>query len=1059
MDFGNVDRRRFLGTAAAGLVAGASARAAAAVEVPEASGAQASHAGRFLDYTRMTGGSVTGCRADGALIAEVQGVLWRVPHDGGSAVQVTGWELEATRPALSPDGKTLAVCGYRGGGFHLWTLRPDGGGLRQVTDGPWDDRGVAWSPDGTRLAFSSERGGDATAGSSYGLWVLDLADGRPHRVTGGDHEDFDPAWSADGRSLVYVRAAHTPGGGNDGGLSLVRVPVTGGPAEVLHTVASGRLVGPSVSPSGRLAYVHLTGSGTPGLPADAARLMVDGEIVTADEDLAAAPPCWLGENELLYVGDGRIRVRSPAGSTVREVPFTARMPVPDPSERRPRRPLAPERPAPVLGLHRPVLSPDGRSVAFVALNALWLMPVGGTPRKLLQAADVHLLQMPAWAPDGRSLLYCTDQDGLVAVRRHRLDGGADEPLTDGGRLYPALSPDGTRLACQDVTGNLLVRTLATGAEEQLAKPLATDGPPGAPTWSPDGRYVAFCDRNRLNQRFREGYNLIRVIDTRTGGERRHLPAEHQSLSDRVASGPVWSPDGRWMALVAESALWLLPVTADGTPAGPARRLTDEPADHPSWSAESDALLYLSDGRLRRVSLSTARTHTLPLRLTTGRGTSGSAEPLRIHAGQLWDGTGAPPRHDVDILVTGKRITAVEPHRARRTGHRTLDASDRTVVPGLFDSHTHPYAATYGARQSLTALAYGITTTACLGSPLYEAVRLREAAGSGQLLGPRQLACAELIDGARTAYSMGRAHRTRDGVRRTFRRAAALDVDFVKTYVRAPGEVMAEAAEVARALGVPSGSHLCAPGRAAGQSLTTHLQATQRLEFGHATTPLGRIGQDLVQQYADGSFALIITPFSAQILLAADPRLANDPRVTRLMPPWDVAVVRNHAGTAPTEAQQRALATEMADYRRLTTQGARIALGTDAPLVPVGLSLHLALRALHAHGFTPAEVLHSATTVPARLFGLDADLGTVEEGRIADLTLVDGDPFSDFDTLVDIPVVVREGIPHEQADLTSAHGSDRSDRSGAHEPPPGMTWLDVADHLRRGSCCHLGTDGG
>ncbi|MEV5876345.1 amidohydrolase family protein [Streptomyces sp. NPDC052101] len=1065
MDFGRVDRRRFIGTAAAGLVAGASARAAAAAGVPEASGARADHAGRFLNYTGMTGGSVTGCRADGALIAEVQGVLWRVPHDGGRAVQVTGWELEATRPALSPDGRTLAVCGYRGGGFHLWTLRPDGGGLRQVTDGPWDDRGVAWSPDGTRLAFSSERGGDATAGSSYGLWVLDLAYGRPRRVTGGDHEDFDPAWSADGRSLVCVRAAHTPGGGNDGGLSLVRVPVTGGPAEVLRTVTSGRLVCPSVSPSGRIAYLHLTGASTPGVPPDAARLMVDGEIVTADEDLAAAPPCWLSEDELLYVGDGRIRVRSLARSSVREVPFTARMPVPDPSGPRPRRPLDPERPAPVRGLHRPVLSPDGRSVALVALNALWLLPVGGTPRKLLQAADVHLLQMPAWAPDGRSVLYCTDQDGLVAVRRHHLDGGADEALAEGGRLFPALSPDGTRLACQDVTGNLLVRTLATGAEQRLAKPLATDGPPGAPTWSPDGRYIAFCDRNRLNQRFREGYNLIRVIDTRTGDERRHLPAEHQSLSDRGASGPVWSPDGRWMALVAESALWLLPVTADGTPAGPARRLTDEPADHPSWSADSGTLLYLSDGRLRRVSLSTARTHTLPLRLTAGRGTSGSPEPLRIHAGQLWDGTGAPPRHDVDILVTGKRITAVEPHRARRPGHRTLDASDRTVLPGLFDSHTHPYPATYGARQSLTALAYGITTTACLGSALYEAVRLREAADSGQLLSPRQLACAELIDGARTAYSMGRAHRTRDGVRRTLRRAAALDVDFVKTYVRAPGEVMAEAAAVARALGVPSGSHLCAPGRAAGQSLTTHLQATQRLEFGHATTPLGRIGQDLVEQYSDGSFALIITPFTAQILLAADPRLADDPRVTRLMPPWDVAVVRDHAKTAPTDAQQRALATEMADYRRLTTQGARIALGTDAPLVPVGLSLHLALRALHAHGFTPAEVLHSATTVPARLFGLDADLGTVEEGRIADLTIVDGDPFSDFDTLVDIPVVVREGIPHEQADLTSAHGTDRSDRSdrfgrsGGHEPPPGMTWLDVADHLRRGSCCHLGTEGG
>ncbi|MGW1811334.1 amidohydrolase family protein [Streptomyces sp. NPDC002078] len=139
--------------------------------------------------------------------------------------------------------------------------------------------------------------------------------------------------------------------------------------------------------------------------------------------------------------------------------------------------------------------------------------------------------------------------------------------------------------------------------------------------------------------------------------------------------------------------------------------------------------------------------------------------------------------------------------------------------------------------------------------------------------------------------------------------------------------------------------------------------------------------------------------------------------------------------------------------RLASRGARIALGTDAPLVPVGLSLHLGLRALRAYGFTAAEALHTATVEPARLLGLDADLGTVEEGRIAGLTIVDGDPFSDFDSLVRIPVVVREGVPYAQGDLTSAHRS-----AVAHEPPGNMSWLEVAERLRRGSCCHPGADG-
>ncbi|MFJ7152473.1 amidohydrolase family protein [Streptomyces sp. NPDC100445] len=1043
-DQGSVSRRSLLQVSAAGLTTAA---------VPVSAGAVPSGvvADTTLRYRESTGGSVTCSRDGSVLIAEIQGVLWRVPPRGGAATRITDWDLEATRPALSPDGRRLAVVGYRGGGFHLWTLRTDGAEPRRVTDGPWDDRGVAWSPDGTRLLFSSERGGDPVTGASFGLCTADADGGRIVRLTGGAFEDLDPVWWPDGRSVVCVRAAHTPDGGDDGGLTLVRVPAGGGRAQVLHRVAEGRLLCPSVSPSGRVACLHLTGtSGSPSLPAARSALLVDGRVVTDDEDLAAAPPCWLGDDRILQVADGRLRLRTlGAPGSVREVPFTADMPVPRP-RRRPR-PPATQTPVPVRGIHLPALSPDGGRVAFVALNALWLMPLDGTPRELLRAAAVHHLHMPAWAPDGRSLLYCTDRDGLTAVRRLHLGTGRDESVTGPGRLHPALSPDGSRLACQDVTGNLLLRDLTSGHERLLARPLAADGPPGAPTWSPDGRYVAFCDRNRLNHRFREGYHLIRVLDTRTGTERRHLPAAHQSLSDRAAAGPVWSPDGRHLALVAESALWLLPVTPDGAPAGPARRLTDEPADHPSWARETNTLLYLSSGRLRLVGLATGHApsgpRTLPVPLTHRR--AGNRERLRVHAGQLWDATGTAPRQDVDILVDGRRITAVEPHRPRRPGHRTVDASGYTVLPGLFDSHTHPYSATYGARHSLTALAYGITTTACLGASLYEAVRLRESLASGRSTGPRLLACAELIDGARTAYAMGRAHRTAAGVRRTLARATALDVDFVKTYVRASGEVMAYAAEVAHRLGVPCGSHLCAPGRAAGQDLTTHLQATQRLPHGHATDPTGGVHQDLVQQYADGSFAMIMTPFTAQCLLGADPALADDPRVLTLMPPWDVAAVRERAATPPTDRQRQALATEVADYRRLASSGALLALGTDAPLVPVGLSLHLGLRALHAHGFSPAEALHRATSAPARLFGLDRELGTVEPGKSADLTAVDGDPFTDFSRLVHTPLVLREGIVHRQSDLVRARGTT------AHPPPGTGTWLDVARRMRQGSCCHPG----
>ncbi len=158
----------------------------------------------------------------------------------------------------------------------------------------------------------------------------------------------------------------------------------------------------------------------------------------------------------------------------------------------------------------------------------------------------------------------------------------------------------------------------------------------------------------------------------------------------------------------------------------------------------------------------------------------------------------------------------------------MDASAGTVLPGLWDSHVHPWQYTYGARQGALQLAYGITTTVSLGGFAHEQARLREDIAAGRLAAPRLLATGELLDGSRVGYSMGRAHRTTEGFARSLARATALDWDFVKTYVRAPYRDMERAARHAHErLGVLSGSHLAAPGISSGQDLTTHLLATDR----------------------------------------------------------------------------------------------------------------------------------------------------------------------------------------------------------------------------------------
>ncbi|MEU6031579.1 amidohydrolase family protein [Streptomyces tauricus] len=1054
----SLSRRRLLAAAGA---------AGAVTAIGLAPAAARPRTGLSLSFSGATNGSATLAPGGDRLIAEIQNVLWSIPRTGGEAVPLTPAGLEPNRPVYAPDGGLIAFCAYRGGGFHLWTMRPDGSDVRRRTDGPFDDRGPAWSPDGTRIAFASERGGDPVAGSPYRIHVLDLRTGGIRRVTGlpgqtgpvqdGAWEDFDPTWSPDGERILFVRAkgVTTANGAGLDARTVAAVPASGeGPVVVEHTdTTTAQLMTPALAPDGRrLAYLRTTAA-----PNGSCTLVVDGEPVALAGDVAPVPPRWTPAGELLLTVDGDFTLVRPEKPAERDtIPFEGVLPVDRPRYEVKEYDLGEGRARPVRGIHLPALSPDGRHIAFAALNSLWLADSSGgkAPKRLRRAAATEYLLGPSWSRDGRALLYADDRDGLLGVYRLDPATGEESALATGGRVHPALSPDGTRLACLDLTGRLVVRDLADDTERVLANPLGAGGLPGRPSWSPDGRYLAFCDRNRLNLRFREGYNLVRVVDTTTGRDRLHAVAPHVSIADRYDSGPVWSPDGRWMAVVVESALCLLPVTPDGTPRGAPRTLTTEPADHPSWSGDSRTLLYLSGARLRLIGVDggPARTVRVPLDLRR-------PEPADtvVHAGRLWDGTGDSVREDVDIVVRGGRVTAVEPHR-RRAATTGVDASDKTVVPGLWDTHTHPWQVTYGGRQTVGQLTYGITTAVSLGGFAHEQARIREAVTAGQLAGPRLLTTGELLDGSRVAYSMGRAHRTRDGLRRSLERGAALDWDFVKTYVRAPSWVMEEAARFAHErLGVRSGSHLLSPGVQLGQDLTTHLQATQRYEVGHATTSTGRAYQDLLEIYtARGvDFGLIATPFTSAPLLGADPGLADDPRVTAVMPPWDSALVRQGATVPPTAAQLATLRTETDIYGRILAAGGLVALGTDQPLVPVGLSLHLGLRALHRGGLSPAEALRTVTVLPARLFGLEDDLGTVRPGRLADLTVVDGDPFTDFDALVRTVGVLRGGVPYTTDDLVAAYEPVSVSSPAARHAAGEVDWLEAGRLMRLEGCCDAG----
>jgi len=98
-----------------------------------------------------------------------------------------------------------------------------------------------------------------------------------------------------------------------------------------------------------------------------------------------------------------------------------------------------------------------------------------------------------------------------------------------------------------------------------------------------------------------------------------------------------------------------------------------------------------------------------------------------------------------------------------------------------------------------------------------------------------------------------------------------------------------------------------------------------------------------------------------------------------------------------------------DAMRLAAEaGVKVAMGTDAPVAPHGTNLN-ELKHMADNGFTPEQALVAATSSAAELMGLSEDLGTLEPGKLADLVVVDGDPF-DFEALADrVQQVFKEGV--------------------------------------------------
>jgi imidazolonepropionase-like amidohydrolase len=329
----------------------------------------------------------------------------------------------------------------------------------------------------------------------------------------------------------------------------------------------------------------------------------------------------------------------------------------------------------------------------------------------------------------------------------------------------------------------------------------------------------------------------------------------------------------------------------------------------------------------------------------------------------------------------------------------------TLLPGLIDSHLHlaisgadqsekadpaPLVALRMAHNAMVNLRAGITTVRDLGAKDHIDVGFKRGLGLGLIQGPRYFICGQPIiaTGGHTPY-MGVQIDGPHEARRATRQQLRAGVDWVKMMVT--GGIMTQGTDPRlQQLFKDEIEAVVETAHAAGRRVAAHCQG------GPGIVDAIRAGIDSLEHgiwLEDETIELLLEHDTAYIpTLSAIYLIAQGEAIAGVRPPpWSIEKAK-----VATEAHRKS-------FKKAVDAGVRIVAGTDYKHG----SLPYEMKLMNAWGMSTIEVLRSATSRAADLLD-QPRLGTIDDGQVADLIVVDGDPLQDIGALERVLLVMKGG---------------------------------------------------
>jgi len=421
-----------------------------------------------------------------------------------------------------------------------------------------------------------------------------------------------------------------------------------------------------------------------------------------------------------------------------------------------------------------------------------------------------------------------------------------------------------------------------------------------------------------------------------------------------------------------------------------------------------------------------------------------ASHVHVRGVRLVDGTGSPARADMSVVIRDGRIERVAATRdvGDIPGARVVDGAGHTLMPGLVMLHEHLFYPSGQLRYNTNEVSFpplylagGVTTMRTGGSlDPYTDLRVRQDIEAGRIPGPHMDVTGPYLEGPNGFVRAMPQLATPEQARATVAFWADQGVTSFKAYNLIDRATLGAAIDAAHARGLKVTGHLCS---------VTYREAADlgidNLEHGFFAATDWVVGKqpddcpdgdprylaidldapeftDLVDHLVARGVALTSTLTVVERWggdRPGPPRGALDAMLPQIREQVNASLERLSA------ADPRLLRRYMDMEKRFYDAGGLLVVGTDptgaGDVVP-GYANQRALQLLVEMGLTVEQAVEVATRNGARYLEREADIGTVEAGKRADLVLMRGDPTADVDAFTRMTLVFKDGVAYDSAVL-------------------------------------------